>query len=64
MPPTLAEKILLAHKEADYVAPGEILMIRCDLVMANDVSGPVAFRQMEKMEARKVFAPEKIVCST
>ena len=61
MPRTLAEKILLAHTEADEVAPGEIVMIRCDLVMANDVSGPVAFRQMEKMGAKKVFDPEKIV---
>src|SRR5215217_2534188 len=36
-------------------------MVECDLVMANDVSGPVAFRQMEKMGAEKVFDPEKVV---
>lgn len=58
---TLAEKILLAHTEADDVAPGEILMVRCDLVMANDVSGPVAFRQMERMGVERVFDPEKVV---
>ena len=61
MPHTLAEKILLTHTEADDVTPGEILMVRCDLVMANDVSGPVAFRQMEKMGAKEVFDPEKVV---
>lgn len=61
MPRTLAEKILLAHTAADEVAPGEIVMIRCDLVMANDISGPAAFRQMAKMGAKKVFDPEKIV---
>ena len=61
MPRTLAEKILLAHTDADDVTPGEVVMVSCDLVMANDVSGPVAFRQMEKMGAEKVFDPEKVV---
>lgn len=36
-------------------------MVRCDVVMANDVSGPVAFRAMEKMGATKVFDPSKVV---
>ena len=58
---TLVEKILLSHTEADDVSPGEILMVKCDLVMANDVSGPVAFRQMEKMGAGQVFDPKKVV---
>ena len=61
MPRTLVEKILLSHTKTDDVSPGEILMVECDLVMANDVSGPVAFRQMEKMGAEKVFDPEKVV---
>ncbi len=61
MPHTLAEKILIAHTDADDVTPGEVVMVSCDLVMANDVSGPVAFRQMEKMGAEKVFDPEKVV---
>lgn len=58
---TLAEKILLAHAEVDDLAPGDIVMVRVDAVMANDVSGPVAFRQMEKMGARRVFDPGKVV---
>jgi 3-isopropylmalate/(R)-2-methylmalate dehydratase large subunit len=61
VPRTLVEKILLSHTKSDDVSPGEILMVECDLVMANDVSGPVAFRQMEKMGAEKVFDPEKVV---
>ena len=36
-------------------------MVRCDVVMANDVSGPLAFRQMEKMGADRVFDPAKVV---
>ncbi|MGN6867187.1 MAG: 3-isopropylmalate dehydratase large subunit [Solirubrobacteraceae bacterium] len=58
---TLAEKILLSHCDADEVRPGEVVMARCDLVMANDVSGPVAFRALEKMGATDVFDPAKVV---
>ena len=36
-------------------------MVRCDVVMANDVSGPVAFRQLEKMGVEEVFDPAKVV---
>lgn len=36
-------------------------MVRCDVVMANDVSGPVAFRALEKMGATAVFDPAKVV---
>jgi 3-isopropylmalate/(R)-2-methylmalate dehydratase large subunit len=36
-------------------------MIRCDVVMANDVSGPVAFRAMERMGATTVFDPSRVV---
>jgi 3-isopropylmalate/(R)-2-methylmalate dehydratase large subunit len=61
MPHTLAEKILLSHCDADDVGPGDVVMARCDLVMANDVSGPVAFRALEKMGASEVFDPAKVV---
>ena len=61
MPHTLAEKILLAHTEAEDVRPGDVVMVRCDVVMANDVSGPVAFRAMEKMGAARVFDPSRVV---
>ena len=61
MPHTLAEKILLAHCDADDVRPGEVVSVRCDVVMANDVSGPVAFRAMERMGATRVFDPSRVV---
>jgi 3-isopropylmalate/(R)-2-methylmalate dehydratase large subunit len=61
VPYTLAEKILLAHSDADEVTPGDIVMVRCDVVMTNDISGPMAFRAMEKMGAKRVFDPAKVV---
>jgi len=36
-------------------------MVRCDVVMANDVSGPLAFRAMERMGVSNVFDPAKVV---
>ena len=41
---TLAEKILHAHCDAGELAPGDFVIVRCDLVMANDLSGPHAAR--------------------
>ncbi|MGH2857766.1 MAG: 3-isopropylmalate dehydratase large subunit [Solirubrobacteraceae bacterium] len=61
MPHTLAEKILLAHAEVDDLSPGDIVMVSVDTVMANDVSGPVAFRQMEKIGVRRVFDASRVV---
>jgi 3-isopropylmalate/(R)-2-methylmalate dehydratase large subunit len=61
VPHTLAEKILLAHTDVDEIAPGDIVMVRCDVVMTNDISGPMAFRAMQKMGARRVFDPSKVV---
>lgn len=45
----------------DDVARGDIVMVRCDAVLVNDVSGPMAFRAMERMGATKVFDPDRVV---
>ncbi len=57
---TLAEKILLAHCDADDLAPGDFAMVRCDVVMANDLGGPLAARELAKM-ADRVFDPARVV---
>jgi 3-isopropylmalate/(R)-2-methylmalate dehydratase large subunit len=36
-------------------------MVRCDVVMANDVSGPIAFRALERMGVERVFDPSRVV---
>jgi len=58
---TLTEKILLAHSDADRVTPGDVVMVRCDVVMTNDISGPMAFHTMAKMGVDRVFDPTKVV---
>jgi 3-isopropylmalate/(R)-2-methylmalate dehydratase large subunit len=61
VPHTLAEKILLTHTDVDELSPGDVVIVRCDVVMTNDISGPMAFRAMERMGATKVFDPAKVV---
>ncbi len=58
---TLAEKILLAHSSADELAPGDFVMVDCDVVMANDLSTPHAAREIARMGADRVFDPSKVV---
>jgi 3-isopropylmalate/(R)-2-methylmalate dehydratase large subunit len=60
-PRTLAEKILIAHADADDVAPGDVVMVRCDVVMANDLSVPHAARELRRMGADRVFDPDRVV---
>ena len=58
---TLAEKILLAHCEVDEIAPGDFVMVDVDVVMANDLGGPHAARELVTMGVDRVFDPSKIV---
>lgn len=57
---TMTQKILAAHAGLDHVEAGQLIMADLDVVMANDITGPMAipvFRQM----ADKVYDKEKVV---
>jgi len=58
---TLAEKILAAHTGKDRVSPGEFINARLDLVMANDITAPLAIKEFNRLGINKVFDPGKIV---
>ena len=58
---TLAEKILAAHTGKKKVIPGEFINVRVDLIMANDITAPIAIREFRRIGVNKVFDPEKIV---
>src|SRR5690348_12080731 len=36
-------------------------MLRCDLVLTNDISGPMAIQTLERMGVEQVFDPAKVV---
>ncbi len=61
MASTVAEKILGSHADRTDLSPGDIALISCDLVLANDVSGPVTFSAFERMGATRVFDPARVV---
>src|SRR3990170_2477413 len=58
---TLAEKILAAHSGKKEVSPGDLLNVKVDLVMANDVTAPIAIEQFRKLGAKDVFNKERVV---
>jgi len=58
---TITEKILAAHAGRDHVEGGEIIEAKLDLCLANDITAPLSLEEFEKVGARKVFDPDKIV---
>ena len=58
---TLAEKILAAHADKEKVTPGELVNARVDVVLANDVTAPIAIKEFERIGVKKVFDPQKVV---
>jgi len=58
---TLAERILAAHSDKKKVSPGEFINVRADLILANDITAPIAIREFQRVGIDKVFDPKKIV---
>ena len=60
MPQTLAQKILQAHTDEIVEQDGQIVQCRVSLVLANDITGPLAIKSFKGMGAKKVFDKDKI----
>lgn len=60
MPATLAEKILQKHSEETVAGPGQIVRCRLSLVLANDITAPLAIKSFKKMGAQGVFDKDKV----
>ncbi|WP_159993247.1 aconitase/3-isopropylmalate dehydratase large subunit family protein [Roseomonas sp. 18066] len=58
---SITEKILAAHAVEGRAPPGSIITVRPDVVLLNDVSGPLAFEQFDAMGAERPFDPARIV---
>jgi 3-isopropylmalate/(R)-2-methylmalate dehydratase large subunit len=57
----LIEKILAAHSGKASVSPGDFLNVKVDMVLANDITAPLAIIEFNKLGVNKVFDPNKIV---
>ena len=58
---TLVEKILAAHTDKKRVSPGDFINVRVDLILANDITAPIAIREFHRIGVDKVFDPKKVV---
>ncbi|HVV92962.1 MAG TPA: aconitase/3-isopropylmalate dehydratase large subunit family protein [Hyphomicrobiales bacterium] len=61
MPQTITEKIIAAHAAEGAVRPGGIATVTPDVLMLNDVSGPLSFDQFAAMGAERPAAPDRVV---
>ena len=57
---TMTQKILAAHAGLESVCAGQLIEANLDMVLANDITGPVAIHEIEKLNKKTVFDKEKI----
>jgi 3-isopropylmalate/(R)-2-methylmalate dehydratase large subunit len=59
-PMTITEKILATHANRDSISPGDLIEVSVDMVLANDITAPLAIRVFEELGTGRVFDREKI----
>ena len=59
-PMTVAEKILAAHAGLDEVRPGQLVECDLDLVLANDITAPIAIDVFRELGATEVFDRDRV----
>lgn len=57
---TASQKILAAHCGRESVAPGDMILADLDLVLANDITAPVAVNEYRKAGCGGIFDREKV----
>jgi len=58
---TITEKILADHSGRKEVHPGELINAKVDLILANDITAPIAINEFRMAGGKKVFDRRKIV---
>lgn len=57
---TMTQKILAAHANLPEVKAGQLIEANLDLVLANDITGPVAIHEVQRLKKKTVFDKDKI----
>jgi 3-isopropylmalate/(R)-2-methylmalate dehydratase large subunit len=57
---TITEKILTAHAGREFVSPGELIQVRVDLALANDITAPLAIQVFREIGADRVFDSKRV----
>lgn len=61
MPMTIVEKIMAKHAGLDSVKPGQLIEAKVDKVLANDITAPIAIKQMRESGVRQVFDKDRVI---
>ena len=59
-PMTIAEKILAAHAGLEEVRPGQLVECDLDIVLANDITAPIAIDVFRELGATEVFDRDRV----
>ena len=57
---TMTQKILAAHAGLDHVTAGQLINARLDMVLANDITGPVSINEFDKAGFDSVFDRRRV----
>ena len=57
---TMTQKILAAHAGLSEVCAGQLIEANLDLVLGNDITSPVAVKELDKIGCKSVFDKSKI----
>ena len=57
---TITEKILAAHSGKEEVSAGELINAKVDLILANDITAPIAITEFKKIGAKAVFDKSRV----
>jgi 3-isopropylmalate/(R)-2-methylmalate dehydratase large subunit len=58
---TMAEKILAAHTGVESVEPGQFVDVNVDVVLANDITAPIAIQEFERIGVEEVFDRDRVI---
>ncbi len=57
---TITEKIFAAHTGKKEVSAGELVNAKVDLILANDITAPIAIQEFKKTGAKDVFDKDRV----
>ncbi|MCD7879279.1 MAG: 3-isopropylmalate dehydratase large subunit [Candidatus Gastranaerophilales bacterium] len=60
-PMDITKKILAQHSGLKEVSAGQLITAKVDITLANDITGPVAINEFNKIGVNKVFDKDRVV---
>jgi len=57
---TITEKIIAAHAGREAVAPGDFVIADVDVALGNDITAPIAIRELAEAGIDRVWDPDRI----